>query len=130
MDYCIGFVFLTAFLTIRGIFDYYTEVNENVSRWIREALWGPGFAYFVTMMQLFPLLLFGSGPVKKVALIYCVLLFFISILCLYCGHWAIESYNRQLKRKSIIISSINWVIGICVFIFIFHFVNISHNAGI
>ena len=126
----IGFVFLLVFVIIWGIFDYYTEVNENVSRWIRRVLWGPGFAYCLIMIQIIPLLSFSSEPIKMMALYYCFLLLFISILSLYCGHWAIESYNRQLKRKSIIISSINWVIGICVFIFIFHFVNISHNAGI
>lgn len=129
MEY-IGFVFLIAVIIIWGIFDYYTEVNENIPKWVRRALWGPGFLYCFTMMQILPLLSFSSGGIKMVALYYCFLLLFISLPSNYCGHWAIESYNRQLKRKAIIISSINWVIFICVSILIFHFINISHKAGI
>ena len=121
-------VFLTAFLIIWGIFDYYTEVNDDVPRWIRQVLWGPGFCLFM-MLNLLSLS-FSSGGIKMVALYCCFFLLFVSIPSLYCGRWAIESYNRQLKRKSIIISVINWLIGICVFIFIFHFVNLSHNAGL
>ena len=126
----IGFVFFLAFLIIWGIFDYYTEVNKDVSRWVRRALWGPGFGNCFLMMQILPLLSYSSGGIKMVALYYFVLLLLISLPSLYCGHWAIESYNRQLKRKAIIISSINWVVGIGVVIFIFHFVNLSHNAGL
>jgi len=129
MNY-IGFVFFLAFLIIWGIFDYYTEVNENVPRWIRRALWGPGWLYGLTLMQILPILSFNSGGIKMVALYYCFLLLFISIPSNYCGHWAIKSYNLQLKRKAIIISSINWVVFIGVSIFIFHFINISHNAGL
>jgi hypothetical protein len=126
----IGYVFLLAILIIWGIFDYYTEVNKDVSSWVRRALWGPGFGYCYFMMLILPKLSYSSEPIKMMALTHCSILLFISIPSLYCGHWAIESYNRQLKRKAIIISSINWVIGIGVAIFIFHFLNISHNAGL
>ena len=126
----IGYVFLLALLIIWGIFDYYTEVNNDVPRWIRRTLWGPGFLYCLILIQILPRLSFNSGPAKMMALTYCFLLLFISIPSLYFGHWAIESYNRQLKRKSIIISSINWVIGIGVAQFIVHFINISHNVGL
>jgi len=126
----IGFVFSLALLIIWGIFDYYTKVNDDVPRWIRRVLWGPSFGYCFMMIQILPLLSYSSGGIKMVALYYCVLLLLISLPSFYCGHWAIESYNRQAKRKAIIISVINWVIGIGVFIFIFHFINISHNAGL
>jgi hypothetical protein len=124
----IGFVFFLAFLIIWGIFDYYTEVNDDVPRWTRRALWGPGFLYCITLMQILPILSFNSGPARMMALTYCFLLLFISIPSNYCGHWAIKSYNQQLKRKAIIISSINWVVFIGVSILIFHFINISHKA--
>jgi uncharacterized membrane protein YdcZ (DUF606 family) len=116
----IGFVILIVFLIIWGTIDYYTEVNNDVSRWIRWVLWGPGYGYFFLMIKI---LSFSLGPIKMVDLLYCFLLLLISIPSLYCGHWAIESYNRQQKRKSFIISGINWTVGIVVSIFIFHFLN-------
>ena len=126
----IEFVFLFAFLIIWGVINYYTNINENIPRWIRMALWGSNSMFFITLLKILPLLSFSSGPMRKMVLIYCFFLVFISIPSLLSGRWAINSYNRQEKRKAIIISSVNWVIGICVSFYIFNFVIISQDANI
>lgn len=121
-----SFIFALSLFIIWGIFDYFTEVREDVPRYIRKIYWGPIWLLITIIIQL-SIYYNKLWPDHKLAFIYCFALIGISILSMFIGRWAMEIYDRKQIQKSVIVTVIHYVLIILLVWYITDFIALNSN---